>query len=85
MATPSKKKTGKKTGSNKLKCCRYCQDYKYCEEKHECCEYCDHFFNGKCTYKEDKKRALGNIEWQIDDYRGDEYGIDDDSAYESGD
>lgn len=74
--SPGKKRTG-------LKCCKHCQDFKYCKDKNGCCEYCDHYNKGKCTYKEDNKRAL-KIEAEFNklaDYRGDEYGIDEYEAY----
>jgi hypothetical protein len=66
------------------KCCKHCQDYKYCKSKKKCCQYCDHFKKGKCYLLEHKKQDLaeksGNLTFT--DYRGDEYGMDDYEEYE---
>lgn len=64
------------------KCCKHCQDYKYCDERGKCCIYCDHYVNGKCSYKRDAKRAKDDEDFILEDYRGDEYGIDDAGNYE---
>ncbi len=67
------------------KCCKNCQDYKYCDEKCKCCEFCDYSVNNKCSYQKFKKNSLTvkiypNL--TISNYRGDDYGIDDYNEYE---
>jgi hypothetical protein len=85
---PAKKKAhAPKTSSpkpRKLKCCHYCQDYKYCKDRKSCCEYCDFLVNNKCIHGKKGKIVVGIAggKIQLDDYRGDAYGIDDYSAYE---
>lgn len=68
----------------RLKCCRHCPDYEYCNDRDVCCEYCDYYLNGKCMYG--KKSGLPTVQEgiiELPDYRGDDYGIDDYDAYES--
>jgi hypothetical protein len=66
------------------KCCKHCQDYKYCKTKGKCCRYCDHYSKGKCYLAEHKKLADENAAKNLSfgDYRGDEYGMDDYEEYE---
>jgi len=65
-----------------IKCCPYCQDYEYCTERNHCCEFCDHYFKGQCRLEEDLKADFKEGEFEMPDYRGDDYGIDDYSEYE---
>jgi len=70
------------------KCCKHCQDYKFCKDRGRCCEYCDFYINAHCTYTPKKKGAaystLTGVEtkFELANYRGDDYGIDDYSEYE---
>lgn len=66
------------------KCCKNCQDYKYCKNRGKCCPYCDHYSKGKCYLMEHKKQASDEAakELSFSDYRGDEYGVDDYEEYE---
>ena len=71
------------------KCCARCQDYKNCDEKNGCCEYCDYYVKAKCTYTPDKKKKVSprvvlddSTSYAFDDFRGDNYGIDDYEEYE---
>lgn len=68
------------------KCCKNCQDYKYCKSKGKCCHYCDHYSKSKCYFVEHKKLGVGDKPENISfsDYRGDEYGMDDYEEYEEG-
>ncbi|MBD3262110.1 MAG: hypothetical protein GF334_10675 [Candidatus Altiarchaeales archaeon] len=83
MPKKKKNKASEPTKSPKLpeaeKCCKHCQDYKLCKERGECCEYCDYYSKGLCTYQLTKDLPKHMIE--ICDYRGDDYGIDDYTAY----
>lgn len=85
-ATKKKVKAEKKSAlkPRKIKCCPHCPDYKYCKDKKVCCEYCDYLVNNKCIYGKKGKKVIGMAggKIQLDDYRGDSYGIDDYSAYE---
>ncbi|MFH1834618.1 MAG: hypothetical protein ABH851_00350 [Methanobacteriota archaeon] len=92
MAGKTAKKTikapNKKTKAAK-KCCKHCQDYKNCDDKGECCEYCDYYIKGKCTYTRAKKNKVSpqmvldtSTSYAFDDFRGDNYGIDDYGEYE---
>jgi len=65
-----------------VKCCRRCQDYKYCDDRGKCCEYCNYYVNAKCFHGL-KKIVIGSeAKFELADYRGDDYGIDDYQAYE---
>lgn len=71
------------------KCCKHCQDYDKCDEKDGCCEYCDFYLKGLCTYVPHSKKVpatqtILNVEtsYMFDDFRGDNYGIDDYEEYE---
>ncbi|MFH1125767.1 MAG: hypothetical protein V1703_01460 [Candidatus Altiarchaeota archaeon] len=66
------------------KCCKGCQDYKYCKIRSKCCHYCDHYRKGKCYLTEHRKQELDTNAKEITftDYRGDEYGMDDYEEYE---
>jgi len=66
------------------KCCKNCQDYKYCKTRGKCCQYCDHYSKGKCYLIEHKKHevAVKSENLSFTDYRGDEYGMDDYEEYE---
>ncbi|MFC2162920.1 hypothetical protein ACFLRF_04495 [Candidatus Altiarchaeota archaeon] len=67
------------------KCCPHCPDHKYCKDKGSCCNYCDYYFKGKCMYEKEKNLLSrdGEVIMEMNDYRGDDYGIDDYEAYES--
>ena len=68
------------------KCCKHCQDYKYCKSRGKCCHYCDHYNRGKCYYAEHKKQNIDTPQdLTFTDYRGDEYGMDDYEEYKDGD
>jgi len=77
----SKKEVLKKAPS--LKCCKHCQDYKYCDDKNGCCEYCDYYQkSGKravCTF--DKKKLSEEI-FELGESPNEEYGIDDYTEFE---
>jgi hypothetical protein len=72
------------------RCCQHCQDYKYCKEKDGCCEYCDYYIKNCCTYLQKSKHKTVNQQvvldtstsYAFDDFRGDNYGIDDYEEYE---
>ena len=68
------------------KCCKNCQDYKYCKSRSKCCHYCDHYNRGKCYLAEHNKHSLPDNPRNLSfsDYRGDEYGMDDYEEYEEG-
>jgi hypothetical protein len=68
-----------------VKCCPHCPDYKHCKDKGACCNYCDFYFKGYCMYEKEKDLITpdGSIVIETNDYRGDDYGIDDYDAYES--
>ena len=68
--TVSIKKKKVDTLPKAVKCCKHCQDYKYCDEVGKCCEYCDHFVNGKCSYHRDKKLFKDDTDFVLEDYRG---------------
>lgn len=66
------------------KCCKNCQDYRYCRTRSKCCSYCDHYSRGKCYLMEHKKQGGDEAtkDLSFSDYRGDEYGVDDYEEYE---
>ncbi|MBM3308696.1 MAG: hypothetical protein FJY77_00415 [Candidatus Altiarchaeales archaeon] len=66
------------------KCCKYCQDYKYCKKRSKCCQYCDHYSKGKCYYAEHTRQSGKTTPKDLvfSNYRGDEYGMDDYEEYE---
>jgi hypothetical protein len=88
--TKVKKKVSKKkpvvkiVRKRRIKCCLHCPDFEYCEDREYCCDYCDFYLNGKCIYG--KKTTIPSVDDEIElpDYRGDDFGIDDYEAYESG-
>ncbi|MFH1721643.1 MAG: hypothetical protein ABH950_03450 [Candidatus Altiarchaeota archaeon] len=81
----SKSDSGSKSEKSQLPkaeiCCKHCQDFKYCDERGKCCEYCDHFVKGLCAYLRDKKLLKNDTDFTLEDYRGDEYGIDEAEAF----
>lgn len=74
------------------KCCKHCQDYKKCDEHGKCCEFCDYNIGKKCIYTKSKKPTALSIaieksdsKFSLDNFRGDDYGIDDYAEYETSD
>jgi hypothetical protein len=77
----AKKTAAKRT--RRMKCCSHCPDYENCDDRGTCCEYCDYYLKGKCTYGKRKSMPVLNQDFELPDYRGDDFGIDDYEAYEA--
>jgi len=75
--------TAKAKPKKAAKCCKHCQDYVKCDKRGVCCPYCDFYLRRACIYG--RKNVNNSIDpnFEITNYRGDDYGIDDYEAYEA--